>query len=52
MSRQPTDRVVMRGNHYDNYPEVIGDISGREEVESWRSIRHLLMKIVEEDEDP
>ena len=51
ITRQPTDRVVMRENHYDNYPEVIGEISGRKEVESWRSIRHL-MKIVEEDEDP
>ena len=52
MSRRPTDRVVMRENHYDNYPEVIGEISDREEFESWRSMGHLLMKIVEEDEDP
>ena len=50
ISRQPTDRVVMRENHYDHYPDVIGEISGK--VESWRSIRHLLMKVVEEDEDP
>ena len=52
ISHQPTERVVIRENHYDNYPEVLGEISGREDVESWRSIRHLLIKIVDEEEDP
>ena len=42
----------MRENHHDNYPEVLSDISGREEIESWTSIRHLLIKVVDEDEDP